>query len=216
VEHLLFYSVIGLAVVALGFVLVSLSAHDRVSERSQELAERAQARRQRKGARDAGKSDQLPKHRIVIERELQRVPIPWGWPGSGLRRRDNANLALNEPGPADRPGSMKSWIDHLIAEKRTVEDDDFRARKQAALRSMVEDRYGRSIRAAEMKFQKVKPPRLQNPDRPHDQMDNFPSGRVDAIASKLSPQPGELKPGIARQATRKNTALGDIKQPWGW
>ena len=81
-EHLLFYSVIGLAVLVLGFVLASLPAHDRASQRSQELAERAQARRQRKGARDAGKSDQLPNHRIVIERELQRVPIPWGWPGS--------------------------------------------------------------------------------------------------------------------------------------
>ena len=215
-EHLLFYSVIGLAVAVLGFVLVSMSAQDRVSERSQELAERAQARRQRKGTSDAGTSDLLPNHRIVIERELQRVPTPWGWPGSALRRKENADLALNELGPADGAGSMKSWIDRLIAEKRTVEDDDYRTRKQAALRSMVEDRYGRSIHAAEMKFHKVKPPRLQNPDRPHDQMDNFPSGRADAIASKLSPQPGELKTGIARQATRKITALGDIKQPWGW
>lgn len=216
VEHLLFYIVIGLAIVVLGLVLVSLSPHDRTSERPQELAERAQARRQRQGKRDAGKSDPLPNHRIVLRRELQRVPIPWGWPGSELRRKDDANPALHGLGPAGSPGSMKSWIDHLVAEKRTVEDEHFRSRKEAALRSMVEDRYGRSIRAAELNFQKVKPPRLQDPDRPHDQMDNFPSGRADAIASKLSSQPGELKVGVPRQATRKSKALGDIKQPWGW
>jgi hypothetical protein len=216
VEHLLFFSVIGLAVVVLGFVLVNLSAQDRASERSQELAERAQARRRREDKRDAGKSDLLPNHRIVLQRELQRVPTPWGWPGNELRRKDDANLAPYGLDLANSPGSMKSWIDHLIAEKRTVDDDDFQSRKQAALRSMVEDRYGRSIQAAEMKFKKVKPPRLQEPGRPHDQMDNFPSGRVDALASKLSPQPGESKVGVPRQAIRKTMALGDIKQPWGW
>ena len=216
VEHLLFFSVIGLAVVVLGFVLVNLSAQGRASERSQELAERAQARRQREDKRDSGKSDLSPNHRIVLQRELQRVPTPWGWPGNELRRKDDANLAPYGLDLANSPGSMKSWIDHLIAEKRTVEDEDFRSRKQAALRSMVEDRYGRSIQAAEMKFHKVKPPRLQDPDRPHDQMDNFPSGRADAIAGKLSPQPGEPKVGVPRQAIRKSRALGDIKQPWGW
>jgi hypothetical protein len=216
VEHLLFYSVIGLAVVVLGFVLASLSAHDRGPGRSQELAERAQARRHRKGRRDAGNSDPLPNHRIVLQRELQSVPTPWGWPGNELRRKDDANLAPYGLDPPSSPGSMKSWIDHLIAEKRTVDDDGFQSRKQAALRSMVEDRYGRSIQATEMKFKKVKPPRLQDPGRPHDQMDNFPSGRADAIAGKLSPQPGEPKVGVPRQAIRKSRALGDIKQPWGW
>jgi hypothetical protein len=216
VEHLLFYSVVGLAVLVLVFVLANLSARNRLTERSQELAERAQARRQREGKGDMGKPDQLPNHKIVLRRELKNVPIPWGWPGGELRRKDSTNKALNGLGPADSTGSMKSWIEHLIAEKRTVEDDDFRSRKQAALRFMIEDRYGRSIQAAEIYFQSVKPPRLRDPDRPHDQMDNFPSGRTDAIASKLSPQPGESKVGIASQPLRKPTALGDIKRPWGW
>ena len=143
VEHLLFYSVIGLAILVLGFVLASLPARDRASERSQELAERAQARRQREDKRDSGKSDLLPNHRIVLQRELQSVPTPWGWPGGELRRKDNTNTALNGLGQSNSPGSMKSWIDHIIAEKPTVEDEDFRPRKQAPFRSKAEDRYAR-------------------------------------------------------------------------
>ena len=215
-EQLLFYSVIGVAIVVLGFVLAGLSASDRQSERSQELAERARARRRRKGEGDSGKADPLPNHKVVLQRELQHVPKPWGWPGSELQRKEEANRALQGLATAGSLGSMKRWIDHLIAEKRTIEDADFLSRKQAALRSMVEDRFGQASQATEMKFQKVKPPRLRDPERPHDQMDNFPSGRAEAIVSNLSRQPGELNAGIPGQPARKSTALGDIKQPWGW
>ena len=51
---------------------------------------------------------------------------------------------------------------------------------------MLEDRYGSAIEPTAIKYRKVRPPKLRNPNDPHDQMDNFPSGKTDQITSKLS------------------------------
>jgi len=113
-------------------------------------------------------------------------------------------------------GSLKGWIDHLIAEKRTIEDDEYRQHNSEALRFMVEDRFGHAAQPTRMKYSKVKPPRLADPNRPHDQMDNFPSGRTDAIVSKLSKQPGKAAGVTRRGPFRKAAGLENIKKPWGW
>lgn len=218
VEHLLFYSVIGLAVIGLCLLLVSLPGQVRLAKRPEELAERTRKRRQRDKQRDAGHADQLPQHKTVLQRELKQVPIPWGWPGSELRREDEEDFGLHGLELRHNSHSMKRWIDHLFADKRTVEDDQYRSHREAALRSMIEDRFGHSPQAAEVRFQKVKPPRLQDPDRPYDQMDNFPSGRTDRIVTKLArqPQPGSPRTEPGQPALRKTAGLGVIKKPWGW
>lgn len=213
-EHLMFYSVIGLAVLALCLALAKLPGHARLHGRPEELADRARARRKRE---HADHSDQLPQHKTIIQRELKQVPTPWGWPGSELRRDDSEDQGLHGLDLRHDNSSMKRWVDHLFADKRTVEDDRYRSRREAALRAMVEDRFGRSPHATEVKFHKVKPPRLRDPDRPYDQMDNFPSGRTEAIVTKLSRQlPAEPKTDREQTPRRKTVGLGEIRKPWGW
>jgi hypothetical protein len=66
-----------------------------------------------------------------------------------------------------------------------------------------------------MAYQKVKPPRLRDPSLPHDQMDNFPSGKTEQIVSGLDKQPD--KPEDRRETPRRKTgSLKDVKTPWGW
>jgi hypothetical protein len=70
----------------------------------------------------------------------------------------------------------------------------------------------------EMPFQKVRPPLLRDPSLPHDQMDNFPSGKTDSIISGLAPPPDTRirKRQPAAIANRKPAQLGEIRTPWGW
>jgi hypothetical protein len=204
VDYLVF-SLIVLAVLAACLYLIRLPGEVRLKRRPEELAARAQQRRKRPESEPPEAT--VPRAKAVLQRELKKVPTPWGWPGSNIRHG-------HEPGGGT--GSLKGWIDHLIAEKRTVEDDEYRQHNSEALRSMLEDRFGHAAQPTRMKYSKVKPPRLADPNRPHDQMDNFPSGRTDAIVSKLSKQPGKAGEVARSGPFRKTAGLENIKKPWGW
>ena len=118
-------------------------------------------------------------------------------------------------GEIAHPGALRRWVDHLVAEKRTTEDEGYAQRREASLKALLEDRYGRKIKPSEMAYRKVKPPRLRDPSLPHDQMDNFPSGKTDQIVSGLKKQPGQ--PGEQRETpVRKTGSLKEVKTPWGW
>ena len=217
VEHVLFYSVIGLAVLALCLVLASLPGQTRLAGRPEELADRTRERRQREKQKDAGQADRLPQHKMVIQRELKQVPTPWGWPGSANRPADGESNAKLPAGARVSSGVLQRWIDHLMAEKRTVEDQEYRESRHAALRSMIEDRFGRSLpQPQEMAYRKVQPPKLMDPQRPHDQMDNFPSGKAERIVSGLKRQPNATRQAESALVARRKARLGDIKTPWGW
>ena len=212
----LFHSLIALAVLAICLLLVQSRRRAKLADHQMKLAARNRKRRMRQQAKDASGGHRLPNQKTVIKRELKKVPTPWGWPGSEARHGNEPGVGPHWHGSDGAAGSLKHWIEHLVAEKRTVEDARYRQRKQDALRSMLEDRYGRAPKPAEMEYRKVKPPRLQDPERPHDQMDNFPSGRTHAIVGKLSQQPARPKLGQSLRPGRKVAGLENIKKPWGW
>ena len=156
------------------------------------------------------------KQDAAVQRGLRNVPIPWGWPGSPVRSEGMAPDG-RRGASADGGASVQSWVDRLIAEKRTVEDSEYLSRKNDSLRALLEDRYGRSVRPAEVAYQQVRPPRLRDPNRPHDQMDNFPSGKTAQIVSRLQAEPkrdGGSRPAAA--ARRARAALKEVRTPWGW
>jgi hypothetical protein len=140
------------------------------------------------------------------------VPTPWGWPGSDLRQGGLRDSHYGNGSSGSRP----SWINQLVSEKRTVDDSAYQLRKQASLRALLEDRFGRPPRPGEMEYRKVKPPLLRDPGRPHDQEDNFPGGRTDQIVAKLAKQPARPAPALHGQATRRVGGLKDVRTPWGW
>ena len=140
-------------------------------------------------------------------RELKNVPIPWGWPGGQTRPGNGVGLRSAAAGGQDASSALQIWVDRLIAEKRTTDDGDYQLRKDASLRALLEDRYGRGADSRAMVYRKTRPPLLQDPQRPPDQMDNFPNGKADRILAGLQRQP---------QSGGRSRELGNMKTPWGW
>jgi len=212
-----YYCTVILVLAGLVLFAIRLAGQRRLQERQMKLAERARKRRKRKAQDAKSPAQPLPHQRVVLRRQLKNVPTPWGWPGSANRPAGGEGHSAMPRGIQLAPsGLMQRWIDHLMAEKRTVEDEEYRESRQAALRSMIEDRFGRSPQPQEMAYRKVRPPKLMDPDRPHDQMDNFPSGKTEHIVSGLKRQPGDTRRGQSTPVTRKAARLDDIKTPWGW
>jgi len=202
-----------LAVCLLVFVMERRRAR---SNRLLDLADRARKRRQRLASRASPAAGQLPNHKAVLQRELNKVPTPWGWPGGGVRHENHGQHGSNGRGAADDDHVLAHWIDYLFATKKTVDQEELRLHRNAALRSMVEDRHGHASGPAEIAYQKVIPPRLRDPDLPHDQMDNFPSGQTDAIVERLARQSRGGRSRLVGQRKRSGPALRDLKKPWGW
>jgi hypothetical protein len=71
------------------------------------------------------------------------VPTPWGWPGHNERVSDSNHTTLNGQEVRGVSESLQRLVDHLISEKQTVEDQEYLLKKEASLRALLEDRYGR-------------------------------------------------------------------------
>lgn len=203
----LYYALSVLAIVAVCLYAMRMPGRQRLAGRPVELAERARRRRERKEAEARRSADLLRQHKQVLQRELQSVPTPWGWPGNELRSaEDDWEDAFASP--------FQRWLDSLMREKRTVDSAEYLAHRQDCLRALLEDRFGRSTRPSEIPYDKVTPPRLKDPATPYDQQDNFPGGKTDQIVAKLARQPGSPK--VSRSRTRPSTPLREIRKPWGW
>jgi hypothetical protein len=167
---------------------------------------------------NANNPDDARRARLVLRRELLHVPTPWGWPGH--QRPASASSRIDaSPNSQEVHGAGESiyhFVDRLFSEKHTVDSQEYLLRKDASLRAMVEDHFGRACTMQEIRYRAVKPPRLRNPAEPHDQMDNFPSGKVDQIAARIPKQPKFTRVLKPQTPVRKTVGLEDIKTPWGW
>jgi hypothetical protein len=138
------------------------------------LSERARRRRNR--SRASADDNHLKHNQKVLERNLASVPTPWGWPG-----HDDAHHALGNSHEDSVSESFRKWVDMLVREKQTVDDQAYQSRKNASLKALLEDRYAPGRGASTGEYKKTKAPLLRDPSNPHDQMDNFPSGRTGEI-----------------------------------
>jgi len=214
VEYL-YYVLVVLALLAGCLFALKIAGRRRLSGRPEVLAERAQRRHQRERRKAGAQRHDLAHRHAVLERERKHVPTPWGWPGSDFHGTGRAPQGSDGSFEIVRQSALSRWLDHLVAEKRTVQDAEYARKRDASLRALLEDRYGRSAKATEMAYRKVKPPLLRDPSEPHDQMDNFPSGKTDQIVSGLDRQPG--KPARTSETRlRKTGSLKEVKTPWGW
>ena len=143
--------------------------------------------------------------------DVSGVPVPWGWPGSDI---EHHHMEQNhEAGVSD---SLHRWVDHLVATKITVEDDEYRHRRESSMRALLEDRFVSPSHMTEIEFRKVKAPLLRDPSLPHDQMDNFPSGKLDRIESKINGQPNVQAVERHGTGTIHYEDLKEVRTPWGW
>jgi len=153
----------------------------------------------------------------VLQREMMRVPVPWGWPGHHHEDPSRKPTPANFEEVHGVSESLHQFVDRLFSEKHTVDSADYLLRKDASLRALLEDRYGRASTMKAVAYRKVKPPLLRDPSEPHDQMDNFPSGKVDRIMAGISKQ-GQSAVALKNTKSKRNTPtqLKELKTPWGW
>ena len=144
-------------------------------------------RRKAKGIRagaDNGRSAANDLHalrRRIGKRSEQATP--WGWPGGTV----GGPVANRDRWGEGLPMTLGRWVDSLVVQKRTVDDDpDYRIRTHASIRALVEDRYGRQT------------------TRPRDSEGSSNAANDPASTRAVSSEP-RVRPG----------AQG-IKTPWGW
>jgi hypothetical protein len=207
-----YYILIILCLMACILVIARVPARSRLSSDHVALADKARKQKikdEKLRAKDEKRGRTLKTNR-VMKRELSRVPTPWGWP----RYDEDGDIRHGE---LDFSASLHRLADKLIHEKKTVQDQEYVDKRNASMRALLEDRYGRSSRMAEIKYNNVRKPMLRDPNAPHDQMDNFPSGKADEIEAKLRSQSGSQQGRELpwrREAPRSD--LKNLKKPWGW
>jgi hypothetical protein len=208
------YVLIILAMLAVCLWLVRIPGQVRLKANQAALSERARRRKENQQPSRAEVRKQKLHQREVLLREIGSVPTPWGWPGHESHPGDGyGNLKAEEVHGVSE--SLHRFVDRLVKEKKTVDSREYQLKKNISIRSMVEDRYGRSASMPEVDYRRVeKPPLLRDPSQPHDQMDNFANGKTDQIESGLSGQP--RSPEEYYKKIRKKTTLQEVKKPWGW
>lgn len=145
-------------------------------------------RRQRKPV-DLNAHDNL-RQQQALKKQLKNVPTPWGWPvknGAMGRTRHYGSIEAEEVHGASE--LLHQWADRLKSKKTMRNSEAYRAHSYESLRNMLEDGYGLARDRKPIEYRKVKPPLLRDPSAPHDQMDNFPSGKTRQIEEKLAPMP---------------------------
>jgi hypothetical protein len=149
-----------------------------------------------------------------LKRDLAKVPTPWGWP-----HYEKHTFEGGQPAPANGHAnsiseSFHHWADRLVQEKHTVDDEEYRRRKERCIRTLLEDRYGRSATIAPAAS--AKQPEV--PAVPHHPVDHFSSKRVDKVEARFlrKGQTGEISYHTRPLKLKKQSGLKDLKMPWGW
>lgn len=205
------YSLLILATLVALLVWLQLPSRSRLPNEPMSLADTARQRHQQ--ARNA-KQLNPDQSRDGSVNDLSNVPTPWGW-----AHYEKNTVEGGHPAPANGhvhsiSESLHHWTDRLVQGKHTVDDEEYRRRREGWMRTLVEDRYGRSATMAPATSAKPS----GDPTLPHDQMDNLSSDRVDKIKSRLlrKSQTGEFSVNVRRFKLKKQTVLKDLKMPWGW
>ena len=219
----IYYILIILGLLALLIATVRLPGRSRLANKQMELARDTDKRKLKHQKAQAKVESRKPllasdeKRNHVIERELARVPAPWGWPQYGKRKGIGKRAHEFTHSDHDLSDSLHRLTDKLFDEKRTVQDAEYLKKRNENMRVLLEDRYNPQVKMSKVKYQKVNAPLLRDPGTPHDQMDNFPSGKGDQLTEELKSKP-RTQTGRTKSAGRdaRRTDLKNLKTPWGW
>jgi hypothetical protein len=212
------YSLIILAMLVALLVWLQLPSRSHLPNDPMPLADAARQRQLTKKKQNqlARVSKQLNpgQTRAGSVKELSNVPTPWGWAHYEKNTIEGGHPVLPNGHAHSISDSLHHWADRLVQGKHTVDDEEYRRRREGWIRTLVEDRYGRSAMTAPTASAKLS----GDPTIPHDQMDNLSSGPVDKIESRLlrKSQTGEFSLNVHQFKRKKQTVLKDLKMPWGW
>ena len=80
----------------------------------------------------------------ALSSETLSVPIPWGWPGHYHHAPEKTRARPNAQEVHNVSETLHRFVDRLVSEKQTIESREYLSKKDASLRALLEDRYGRA------------------------------------------------------------------------
>lgn len=201
-----YYCLIVLAMLVALLIWLPLPSRSRLPDDLTSLVNTARQRRlSKKKQKNPG---------VESDRDVSKVPTPWGWPHYAKNAFDYGRPVVANGHVHSISESFHSWADRLVQEKHTVEDEEYKLRREGWIRTLVEDRYGRSAMMAPTTYAK----RSGVPMPPHEQMGNNSSGRAHQIEARLSRkgQTGKISNYTHLVKQGKRSSLENLKLPWGW
>ena len=103
---------------------------------------------------------------VALNREMLNVPIPWGWPGHDEHVSNNSHASVYAQEVHGVSESLHRFADRLLSEKQTIESREYLLKKDASLRALLEDRYGRAFRMPQTNNRNAQAPLLRDPGKP--------------------------------------------------
>ena len=202
-----------LVVLAVAIVVAAYIRKSYVMSNQMKLAQRARLRKRQQEIREHSKQlSEKKKAGIkssVLQREMKSVPTPWGWPQHGNAHHEIDHVEFSY--------SLRRFAGKLVHSKMSKDDKRYRDKRDASLRALLEDRYGRASRMTEIPYESVKAPLLRDPSQQPDQLDSMPSAKADKVVGKLRKQPKTARQlNAASRRLFHTEELKDVKTPWGW
>jgi len=78
----------------------------------------------------------------LLQRDLPAVLVPWGWPGNTVyRSREHHHQFIETGTDNDEPGTMQYFVNHLVREKQTIHDEEYRLHLEESIKALLEDRF---------------------------------------------------------------------------
>ncbi|NND55782.1 MAG: hypothetical protein HKN57_00880 [Xanthomonadales bacterium] len=205
------YMLVILAILVSCFMLVRVPA--RPVRRLRKGDQRTGFRHKENQPPHESKADSAEIKKLTAQRKMLKTPTPWGWPGhnGAVPARKLASLGAREVHGVSE--SLHQFVDRLFKEKHTVEDREYLLRKNASLRALVEDRYGRASTLQDIPSPGSKAPKPAHLRRPVQALNGK---KAIGIAAKESAQRKPDAKLSDQTALRKSSELKEIKRPWGW
>lgn len=211
-EYIFYFAAILVAVILCIYEIASLGKADRL-KKSQRVIGRNSSLSENDG--EKGSPDQLKKTDEIRQRELLKVPTPWGWPGNSSQTHF-IHSARQTPDPGEDLATLHRWVDQLVSPKQTKSDEAYLRRRESSMRALLEDRFVSPKKMTKMEYRETKPPLLRDPSEAHDQMDNFPSGRIEKIEANLKTSSQARTKSSRKIKTIVYEEPPPLRSPWGW
>lgn len=210
------YILIILAILLSCFLMVRVPEQPRRRPtRANELTRPGQVNR---GSTRVGTANNKPEAaQPKLQRQSLEVPTPWGWPGHHGPAPARKVTSLNAQEVHGVSESLHHFVDRLFQEKHTVEDREYLLRKNASLRALVEDRYGKASSLQDVLNPQANGARTRGAVGSEDRPRTVSAGGQNGEASS-----GEGQPYVGGAALRHaaglriSRELKDIRKPWGW
>lgn len=160
------YILIILGIVAICLIWLRSSAQPLIRTVEPKFSEKVRVGSIEKQTTKSSTATETARVDVALNGKMLNVPTPWGWPGYNERVSNSNPGTLNAREVHGVSESLHRLVDHLLSEKKTVENGEYLLKKDASLRALFEDRYGRARVAPDAAYQDLNAPSLPEPSEP--------------------------------------------------